>query len=165
MSIFYRRSRVQSYTANATVNQSDTTTSDIIRVINIYLWIHGIGFAGNFKRNFKNSVNLLLSFFLFFIFDSTTMYQILKLLTPLLFENRQSQRKLIFLLILLVMEWILRFLLLIKRKVLMLITQRVFDKYLKITTQKTLKFKLVLIFVFLSNDVFTILLNLYNSFF
>lgn len=163
MNIFYRRSRLQPCTVYKAITQNYINKNDIIQVINIYLWIHGIGFGGNFKRNFKNSEILLLSFLLVSIFESAIMCEIWNLLKPLLFENRQ--RHLIFLLILLVVEWLLRFLLLLRRKALMLITQKVFNKYLNTTKQKSLKFKLVLIFALLSNDAFTISLNLYNCFF
>lgn len=158
MNIFFRRSTLQP----CTVNQNDVTKNDIIHVINIYLWIHGIGFEGNFKTNFKNSVIMLLSFSLFFIFESAIICEIWNLLKPLLFEN--GERNFIFLLILLVVDWIIRLSLLLKRKALILIMQRVFDKYLNTTKQKSLNFKLVLIFALLSNDAFTISLNLYNCF-
>lgn len=167
MNYFNRRSRIHSpkqLSSYGYTNRDNATSSNIIYIISIYLWIHGIGFTGSCRRNFKNSVLLLLSLFLLFIFESSRLFTLLHRLILIVYGDGKINKEFIFVYILTAVEWFLRISLFTKRKVLMLIMKRVFDKYSNIISHKTNKFKLVLIFILLTLDACTLLLYLYFSY-
>lgn len=167
MNYFNRRSRIHSpkeLSSYDYINRDNATSNNILYVISIYLWIHGIGFTGSYRRNFKNSVKLLLSLFLLFIFESNRLFIISHGLILIVYGDEKINKEFIFVYILTTVEWFLRISLFTKRKVLMFIVKRVFDKYSNIISQKTNKFKLVLIFVLLALDACTLLLYLYFSY-
>lgn len=160
MNFFNRRSRLHSpmqLPFYGYIHRDNAISDNIIYVISIYLWVHGIGFTGRCRRNFKNSVQLLLSFSLIFIFESNRLFTISYDLILIVYGDGKIDKDFIFVYILTTVEWFLRFSLFAKRNVLMLMMKRVFDLYSNIISQNTKKFKLVLIFVLLSMDACTLL--------
>lgn len=160
MNYFNRRPRLHSpmqLSSYGYIHRDNATSDNIIYVISIYLSVHGIGFAGRCRRNFKNSVQLLLSFSLLFIFESIRLFTLSHDLILIVYGDEKINKDFIFVYILTSVEWFLRLSLFTKKKILMLIMKRVFDLYSNIILQNTKKFKLVLIFVLLTMDACTLL--------
>ena len=139
LNLFHRRSAVHSYNKKPSYGKTDRSHKDAsstVFVIDFYLWIHGLGFCGNFRRNFRDTVKLLMSFLLLFIFECNWIYVVLHLLIPMIFKDGKVKRRNIFLVAVATIEWILRNTLRMKRKILILMAQRVFSEYKKIAASK-----------------------------
>ena len=164
MNFYHQRSRVQSHKKETTNQKILVYRSSIaiVRIINIYMWLHGIGYIEKLKRGFTNFSQLFLSFVLLFIFEGCTMYFIFDHLA-LMIENGKQNKESIFLLILPMIDWLLRILLYRKRKVFMFIAQKVFNKYCITFSHKVQKFCVALILIFMSNDVLDIIMYFYQS--
>lgn len=119
---------------------------DSISLMNVYLWIHGVGFTEIFSWKKKSLLNWTFSIFLLFLFDGLTLYGVANN-----FKNG-LERKDIFFSLLVLSQLLIRFQMSFKRIKMQSIYQLIVDLYARISRRKQLNLKIKLLTVLILYD-------------
>lgn len=129
--------------------------------LDIYLWIHGVGFVHGFQCRKRYILSTLMSLILILITETFHLYSIFRTFNKITIFRFNINKKTIIFATVLILEFALRILLYVKRKSLKKLIRQIGEIYSMVTHRNMLNFKFKLSVILLVCDVSTIVTLLF----